>query len=72
MGLQDSDLQMVQDDAGAEEVVIDANEVRELRVQNHPDAFLSQSQSLFLWTRLVILFKIKVNIYLHLHIETSG
>lgn len=44
------DLQVVQDDAGAEEVVVDADEVRQLRVQHYADALLPQSQSLFLCT----------------------
>lgn len=42
---------MIQDDAGAQQVVVDADEVRQLRVQHHPDALLPQSQSLLLQTR---------------------
>lgn len=41
---------MVQDDAGAQEVVVDADEVRQLRVQHHADALFPQSQSLLLQT----------------------
>lgn len=50
LGVVTSDLQVVEDDAGAEEVVVDADEVRKLRVQNHTDTFLPQSQSLLLNT----------------------
>lgn len=41
---------MVQDDAGAEEVVVDADEMRQLRVQHHPDALFPQSKSFLLQT----------------------
>lgn len=41
---------MVKDDAGAEEVVVDADEVRKLRVQDHSDPFFPQSQSFLLQT----------------------
>lgn len=47
-----SDLQVVKDDAGAEEVVVDADEVRQLGVQHHADPLLPQSQSLLLQTHL--------------------
>jgi len=43
-----SDLQVVQDDAGAEQVVVDADEVRQLRVQHDTDALFPQSESLLL------------------------
>lgn len=43
-----ADLEVIQDDAGAEEVVVDADEVGQLRVQHHADALLPQSQRLLL------------------------
>ncbi len=41
---------MVQDDAGTEEVVVDADEVRQLGVQHHTDPLFPQSKSLLLQT----------------------
>ena len=39
---------MVQDDPSAQKVVVNADEVREFRVQHHPDALLPQGQGLLL------------------------
>lgn len=46
-----SHLQMVKDDSGAEEVVINTDEVRQLGVQHHTNPLFPQSQSLLLQTR---------------------
>lgn len=42
---------MIQDDAGTEKVVVDADEVRQLWVQYHTDPLFPQSKSLLLQTR---------------------
>lgn len=38
-----SHLQVVEDDAGAEQVIIDADEMRKFGVQDHTNSFLPQS-----------------------------
>lgn len=54
---------MVQDDAGAEEVVVDADEVRQLRVQDHTDPLFPQSQSLLLHDMEMFLLQTDVKLH---------